>query len=239
MTTVNPGEQHGQSAVEYALILVLVGVVTILGMTTFGVGLTEIYCGIIDTLGGEPTACTGSVAWTEDFDDLDDWNITDGKKWNNEDGQLCVGPGGEHRGFTGEDSWDDYTVNVSSANLDHGNGYGVYFRVSNEPDINSYVFQYDPSYRGGSYPNGAFLFRKVVNGNESSPIAASPAPADFEWYDVDHQISIEIRGDTFTAFIDGKKVVQGRDSQFTTGRIGLRTWDGSLGCFDDLTVTQP
>jgi hypothetical protein len=150
-----------------------------------------------------------------------------------------VGPGGEHRGFTGEDNWDDYTVNISTANLDHGSGYGVYFRASNEPDIDGYVFQYDPGYRGGHYPNGAFLIRKVVDGDETNPIAVNPAPADYEWYDVDRQVSVKVQGDTFTALIDGEEVVQGTDSQFATGRVGLRTWDGSLGCFDDLTVSQP
>jgi Flp pilus assembly pilin Flp len=239
------GDRHGQSAAnigqsatEYGLILVLLAAVSIGALTSFGVSLQDMYCGLIGSLGGEPAACTGSEIWAENFDNLDAWNITDGKKWDDEEGELCVGPGGEHRGFTGGDDWDDYTVNVDRANLDHGDGYGVYFRVNDEPDINGYVFQYDPGYRGGSYPNGAFLIRKVVNGGETSPIAAQPAPDDFDWYDVDRQVSVEVEGDTFTAFVDGEQVVQATDSQFATGRVGLRTWDGSLGCFDDLTVTR-
>jgi pectate lyase len=238
MSTI-PGERHSQSMAEYGLILVLGAAVAIVALTAFGVSLEDMYCGVVGVLGGEPATCTDDVIWTEAFDDLDDWNITNGRKWNNEDGQLCIGPGGEHRGFTGEDGWDDYTINVNTANLDHGNGYGVYFRVSDESDIDGYVFQYDPGYRGGGYPNGAFLIRKMVDGEEAPPIATSAAPADFEWYDVDRQVSVEVQGDTFTAFLDGEEVVQGTDSQFATGRVGLRTWDGSLGCFDDLTVTQP
>jgi Flp pilus assembly pilin Flp len=78
MAMVSPGEQHGQSATEYALILVLVAVVTILGMTTFGVSLNGIYCGIVGAVGGNPKACTDSVAWMEDFSNLDAWNIVDG-----------------------------------------------------------------------------------------------------------------------------------------------------------------
>jgi len=41
------------------------------------------------------------------------------------------------------------------------------------------------------------------------------------------------------AYIDGQPVVQARDSSFSDGGIGFRSWDNSSACFDDLTVRSP
>ena len=183
--------------------------------------------------------CEANLAWLEDFSDLSKWNFTNGNGWKVADGKLCVTEGGEHRGFSGDEEWEDYTVNLSGADLTQGNGYGVYFRVSNEPNINGYVFQYDPGYRGGSYPNGAFIIRKVVNGKETGPIGATPAPADFQWNASDRNISIKIEGDNFDVSIDGNNVLSVTDSQFPSGRIGLRSWDSTRACFDGMSVTTP
>ena len=226
---------RAQSMVEIALIIALVAGVVVTVLMVYGVSLQDVYCQAVALFGATPAACAPNVVWSEDFSDLDRWNFTVGRRWRAEDGKLCAGPRGEHRGFTGDESWDDYTVHVNVAEQYQGNGYGVYFRISNEPRINGYAFQYDPG-----YGRGAFLIRKIVNGRELwPPIAVSYAPPGYDWYDVTRQVSVRVEGDTFIAYVDGEEVVRATDSDFTQGRIGLRSWDRTVACFDDITVTQP
>ncbi len=121
-----------------------------------------------------PGGLRSKEVWSEDFPDLDRWDFTVGRRWRAEGGKLCAGPRGEHRGFTGDESWADYTVHVNVAEQYRDNGYGVYFRISNEPRINGYAFQYDPG-----YGRGAFLIHRsstVVSCGLLS-LSAMPRPA--------------------------------------------------------------
>ena len=127
--------QRGQALVEYALILVLAVVVIALAVPLLGPGIKNAYCSTIASLrGGADSCATGpkedGAAPLYDNDlgkGFDDWELVDGKKWEIRGGQLCEGPGGEHQAFAGDTSWTDYTVHTS-ATLDKGNGYGVFFR---------------------------------------------------------------------------------------------------------------
>ena len=232
---------QGQSNVEYAIIVGLVAVLVIIVLALLGVQLGSVYCSVVGVFTDSSAQCgddSSLVLLQDPFNTLDGWNFTAGNGWELQDGQLAVTQGGEQRGFTGDANWTDYSVQVEQANLQQGNGYGVYFRISNEPAINGYVFQYDPGYRGGAYPNGAYLIRKVVNGNETPPIAVAAAPDHFEWTNVTRAIKVDVRGSSFTASIDGTTVLQAEDTQFTAGRVGLRSWDSSRATFDNLVVSQ-
>jgi len=152
------------------------------------------------------------------------------------DGEYSNVSGGEHRAFAvaGDTSWTDYTVELA-ASLLKGDGYGVYVRASNPQAVNGYVFQYDPGYNRSA--GGEFLFRKVVNGSESAPIARVKAPAGYDWYAQGRTIQVEVRGNTLVASIDGTTVLQVQDSTYSSGTIGVRTWDSTEATFDDVRVT--
>ncbi len=225
--------QQGQSFTEIAIILGLLVSTTIAALSAYGISVRDVYCTVIGGFGVEPQACQAHLLWEDGFDDLDRWNMTNGNGWALDDGQLCVTRGGEHQAFTGDEEWDDFTFQLDQANMTRGNGYGLYFRVSNEPAINGYAFQYDPGY------NKSFIFRKIVNGHELwPPIAVSKAPPDFQWNNTAYQVSVQAKGDDFTAFINGEPVVSANDSSYSTGRVGLRIWGDTRVCFDDLSVTQ-
>ncbi|MEO8396831.1 MAG: family 16 glycoside hydrolase, partial [Chloroflexota bacterium] len=203
-------------------------------LALLGTQLASVYCSVVGFFRGGSSPCGGSstILLQESFDNLSGWNFTAGKGWKLLNGQLTVTtPDGEQRGFTGQTSWTDYTVKVQQANLQQGNGYGIYFRTSDQPTVNGYVFQYDPGY-------AKFLIRKVVDGNESPPIATAPIPAQFQWTNVTRLVQIDVRGSTFTASIDGTTVLQAQDTQFTSGRVGLRAWDDTHASFDNLTVSK-
>ncbi|MGQ9585221.1 MAG: hypothetical protein ACUVXG_07460 [Anaerolineae bacterium] len=146
-------------------------------------------------------------------------------------------------------------------------GFGIYFRVTldSKGRPTGYLFQYEPTRRvivppppwlmsapdlqrapelppeppePGIY-QGVFTYRKVVSGSVSAPFAQAIAPADYQWYEVEREIKIVVRGNTFTTYIDGVQVLQASDAQFHAGQIGLRTWERSHACFDSVRVTVP
>jgi hypothetical protein len=169
----------------------------------------------------------------DSFDDGDssDWTVSSGKDWYVKDNRYCTSlQNGEHRSFTGDPAWTDYIVTVQ-AELMQSKGYGIYFRVENIKPLDAYVFQYDYGLR-------AFVYRKVIKGREKSPFAVMRIPAEYNWYNQPRLIKIQVKGDTFTTFVDGQQVLQASDPDYQAGQIGLRTWSASDTCFDDVTVSS-
>ncbi len=234
--------EKGQGMIEFALIGIII-VITIFILVATRENTMDLFCSAVGILNVEPASCKAQDLLADDFDNFDAWNITSGEHWELHAGRLFVGPGGEHRAFTGDESWDDYIIIINEAVLERGDGFGVYFRVSGGPDINGYAFQYDPGFRAnnlGGGQNGAFVIRKIVDGRELwPPLAVEPATMDYEWMEISRKVSVQVAGDTFTAYIDDQEVVQVTDDSYSEGRIGLGTWGGAEASFDDLTVTQP
>ena len=218
--------ESGQAYTEYALMLIFIAlfVSSVLAVTGLDVSLTM--CRVVVALNS--TQQCGHY-FQDDFANLSGWNIISGA-WQAANGFLTGGPN-EGRIFHNL-SQSDYTINLKDVTLNQGNGYGVFFRASNTSAVNGYSFQYDPGYGSG----GSFIMRKWVNGNELAPFAAVPAPAGFNWNQPNRQIQVVVKGNTFTAYVDGKKMVSGSDSTYPSGGIGLRTWDGTTFRTDNLTV---
>ncbi len=212
----------GQGNVEYVLLLVLVVLAALLGLTVMGVDVQSIYCQSLGAL-GFANACGSYFA--DSFSDLSAWQIAAGT-WKSVNGLLTGGPS-EGRIFHSL-TQSDYAVNLNAAMLKQGSGFGVFFRATNPSAVNGYDFQYDPGLN-------AFVFRKWVNGNELSPFATAPAP-NYNWYNTNRNIQVVAKGHTFTASIDGKVVLQGTDSTYSSGGVGLRTWDSTQMTADGLSV---
>ncbi len=216
----------GQSFTELAILLGLVAAVVVVGLTLTGEGTRDALCRASSVFGVE---CGDLLR--DDFSSLDNWSIQNGR-WQIRDDRLCIdGPGRIYHPL----DRNDYVINVDLARITKGNGYGIFFRDSGGAKFNGYSFQYDPG-----YGRGAFIIRKWINGHElSMPIARVDAPRGYDWYGADRKVQVEVRGDTFTASIDGQPVVQVRDSSFTSGGIGFRSWDSTSACFDNLSVRRP
>jgi hypothetical protein len=55
-----------------------------------------------------------------------------------------------------------------------------------------------------------------------------------------HELRAQARGDRFTIFWDGKKVLEQQDATFSAaGRVGVWTKADSVTLFDDLSVAAP
>jgi hypothetical protein len=219
----------GQGLVEYIILIALVAVGLILVLNLFGVSIREAYCDVADKV-SRGQACKPVVLCQDDFSsDLSDWKVLEGTPGTVSGGSYC--PSSYTRLLntcstsTGS---SDYTVKLNGANLTSGSGYGIAFRAENTPSgMTGYVFQYDPG-----YSPGAFIIRKWANGRElNPPIAVKNAPG-YDWYGEPHDLSLDVKGDTFTAYVDGIAVLTATDSTYTSGGTGLRTWDSTVTCFD-------
>ena len=211
--------ERGQGIIEYVVIIALIGAISTMSMSLMGIGVRDVYCDVLSGLGGDGCSFIPEK-----------WNSVKGH-WKTGD-PLCGGPG-EGRIFADDFSGEDYIINIDSAQLYQGNGYGVFFRTTNEDHVNGYNFQYDPGWGGG-----AFLFRKWVNGHELPPIAVARAPG-FEWHNTDRQITVSVVGDTFQAYVDGELVLTATDDTYSEGGVGLRTWDNTEACFSGISITNP
>jgi prepilin-type N-terminal cleavage/methylation domain-containing protein len=175
---------------------------------------------------GEPMANSGSsVVHNTDFAAVAAGAPIVGGKWSVVDGKL-VPPATGGSVLFGDQSWTDFQVDTT-ATLDSGSGYGVYFRATgtSKTKVSGYVFQYDPGV------GKKFIVRKVVNGTESAPIASGVMPAGFSIYGVAHDVSVSAVGTHIVCKVDGKTVLDFNDSTFSSGGTGLRSWGGASVSF--------
>lgn len=215
--------ERAQGFVEYILLIALISGTVALSLRALGITVRDIYCLVAGTFGFDQTCVH---YFYDPFDTLDAWKVVSGK-WSVRNGKLYGGPG-EGRIFT-DISADNYVITLHSATLEQGNGYGVFFRVTNTPRFNGYSFQYDPGYK-------AFIYRKWVNGYELNPPFAVARAPNYEWHGYPRDIQIVVKGNTFTTYVDGHPVLTATDNSYPEGGIGLRVWDATEANFDAISV---
>ena len=145
------------------------------------------------TPGPTPTPTPSGSLW-DDFDQPCDpppapcppgWWKTMGQYWYLDDGWLCAGRtdggnSGEHRAFTGQNDWTDYTIAVRAILHNTGapnttQGFGIYFRVTLDAQGNptGYLFQYEPG-----QPVIVPPWPWVQGGTRAQPDYAPPMPPE-------------------------------------------------------------
>ncbi len=226
----DPQTNHGQGLIEYALILALVALVTVLGLSTMGTSVADVFCRTAAAIGAKEVCSEGCQ---DGLDNLDGWDTNWGK-FEAKEGKMCNsgGWGSTMNRCSGELPTNDYNIKLEGTNLERGNGYGVWFRASKNDRgrQEGYIFQYDPGYAGG-----AFLFRKWINGRETRPFAGK-IDRNFDFHGEDHDVEVVVEGNVFKAYIDDKLVLEATDDTYTSGQAGLRTWDGTAVCLDDFSM---
>ena len=220
----------GQGLIEYALLLVLLGVISLTTLKLSGVNISTVYSKISTALGGEPSAFVDDT-----FDSLSGWKAIFGpNNWKIVNGTLTTTSSGDQRLMETSNVPSDYVINTT-AQLVSGSGYGVMFRLTQSgSNFGGYCFQLDPGY------GNKFVLRKYSsNGSEiSTPIAVANPPAGFDFY-ASHNVSVSVVGNTYTAYVDGVKVMTASDSTYTSGGAGVRTWSTSSLKMDDFSVAAP
>jgi hypothetical protein len=228
------GKFPAQGIVEYVLILALVASVAALSLQLTGTSLQEVFCQVVDGLGFSSKRCDRAYCQSS-FDSLDGWQSVRGLGWETRDGQLCNTSNMAQNYLYNQCSMQnlpsDYSVRIKGAILAQGDGYGIFFRVQNytgRPD--GYTFQYDPGL------GGAFAVRKWVNGYEINPPLVRKVVPGYTWRDVPRDLEVQVKGNTFTAFVDGQEVLTFTDPDYTSGGVGLRTWDKTAVCMDGFSI---
>jgi Flp pilus assembly pilin Flp len=224
--------QHGQGVVEYALILALIAIGTILAFQLTGVSLGDVFCRVSN--GIKPGSCGSGVLCSDDFANLgSSQNVSGG--WNNTNGQACInGTGVLYNSCSMTNlKTNDYTASLDGATLTNGNGYGIYFRATMTPaGINGYAFQFDPGASG-------FVIRKWTNGREIYPTLAYKSMPGYDWRGEAHKLEIKVSGSTFTGYVDGVAMLTATDNTYSSGGTGIRTWDSTNVCIDGFSLKPP
>jgi len=184
----------------------------------------------------ETITLEGDLLAFDDFDDLKNWKKIDGPNcWKTDEGVLQVTKGDCTSVLKNNTLLpNDYWVNLANAKLVSGDGYGLMFRLSDEKNgFTGYSFQVDQGL------GDKFVFRRYDKyGTElSQPLAIVSAPAGFD-FNAAHNVSVNVIGDTFTAYIDGVKVLTAQDDTYSSGSTGLRTWGASHSEFDSFSVNS-
>ncbi|MCX6053961.1 MAG: DUF1080 domain-containing protein [Chloroflexi bacterium] len=229
-TVSYPKNQCGQALFEYLLIIVLGVLVSVGGLSALGVDLQKVYTKISNSLAGQ-----NATLFSDNFSNLSGWqNIYGHNIWSAAGGVLSAIASGDSRFMASANLPNDYQVNLDSAQLLSGNGYGVMFRLNKSGNnYAGYSFQLDPGY------GNKFVFRRFdTNGNElGTPLAVGSPPAGFN-FSADHKVSVSVVGNTFKAYVDNVQVLAATDSTYSSGAAGLRVWDSTSTNFSGFNVTQ-
>ncbi len=222
----------GQGLVEYVLIAALIIASVLVALELTGYTLRDAYCRAAQGLGSKKACAEEEIYCEDDFASSDNWTSQYGN-WKNKDGQLCTSKGAKSYNNCSQSMKNnkDYSIKLDGAQLDKGNGYGVFFRGTDMGSrTDGYIVQYDPGWRGGS-----IIMRKWVNGRELPPFAIKRMPG-YDWHGEPHDLQLDVDGNTFTLSLDGEEVLVGQDDTYTEGGVGLRSWDSTKVCFDNITI---
>ncbi len=111
----------------------------------------------------------------------------------------------------GDQTWTDVQVNTT-ATLDSGSGYGVYFRASGRQDK---ITATSSTTGVGNKSRG-----KVVRDRDGTDRQGA-MPAGFSIYGATHDVSVSAVGTHIVCQVDGKAVL---DQHSTSTGTGLRSW---------------
>ena len=158
---------------------------------------------------------------------LTGWTPEAGARWHIVDGTITSNAGGDGW-LRSKDTYSDFLLKCDFRNVPKGNS-GIFLRATKETKtddpsnpVGGYELQInneDPEWATGSIENFIQRLSKV-----------NPAPG--EW----HHYEIEVRGDLLVAQLDGKKVLEGRDSKFRSGYLGLQHHKGMTISFRNVKV---
>jgi len=229
---------RGQGLVEYALLLLLLGSAAILGLSVSGVSLSQLYTDLKNgfDFGSENPSSSSCAALAQAGDD---WQVLKDGFWKGGiTGAYDVCPlcGGLLPGYSGS----DYSIDLSGVGVTNTrptwNGYGVAFRSSyDKSGLDGYMFEVEQVNKNQPVK---IYFSKWVNGKQIQPsLSVTELPSNFDWTNPP-DFQIQAKGDSFTAYLDGKQMLTAKDSTYLNGGVGVISNQGTELTFEDLTVNQ-
>ena len=193
--------------------------------------------GSVDVFCNSSDAQISTYVYKSSFYAKDNVQILKGS-WKIGNGVLIPVTVGENRALFGGTDGTDYTIEINAAylggNAKHS-GYGIYYRASKNVNISGYVFQFDPG------KGNLFILRKVTNGQESGIIKqVSMIDSMGEKFDITkaHDVKIVLTGQNQVISIDGVEILSFSDMKYSSGYVGVRSWNDSIVNFFEVKVTK-
>lgn len=196
-----------------------------------------------------------SVLFIDTFDDtaLSGWTITDGPEprqgpsdWIVRDGVLLqrsniwsYDPPAEfiyHMGThvtAGHSEWTDYGLNAILRSSDN-DGIGLLFRYQDPGNYYRILLMNDAG-NSASVNSPIQRIQKIVNGEPETLLQNTVPQAYPDGY---FSLSVDVRGDTLGAYLNGSLLGEVTDSQFDSGKIGLMTYANTGAVFDSVLVSE-
>jgi len=167
----------------------------------------------------------------DNFDDGDakGWVIVENapSKWSVIKGGYngSINDGVESIALIGEDSWEVESIEVKIRDV-KGEWLAIVFKYQ---DINNFESWWL------NVPNKTLEAWPKMGNYEGNARATVAVPFD---PNKECTIGVNISGDDYDAFFDGKKVGSYKNTKFKTGKVGLLVW-ASSATFDDVVIKGP
>ncbi|MBI5652820.1 MAG: hypothetical protein HZC40_20590 [Chloroflexi bacterium] len=221
--------QTGQAYAEYAVLLALLALVVLLALAAMGVSLDGALAAVSGMFRGTATPPSDS-SYKTDFDgDLKDWFIAEYGIWRGEAeierGRLKLEA--VTLSMLKGHATKDFDALVSGVKIENEkkvwNGYGLMFRADSSGK-NGYMFEIEKKNSG--QPTQMYFSKWVDGKQQKLPGAVVNLPDNFDWNSAS-SMQVSARGDTLTAYVGGKQVLQTRDTTYTQGQVGIAANAGS------------
>ena len=165
------------------------------------------------------TSNAGTQLWNFEKE-TKDWKVANGN-WEVKDGFYQVKKGVEiEHSLVGEENWDDYTIRAK-IRLDDHHWAGLVFRARSDTEYYVYYL---------SVPNNKTELWKHTAGAWTNRQNIAQIPAvdgvkieNGEWY----EMRVDIKGLTFTMYINGIKQAENSDAEYINGKVGVWAWKTS------------
>lgn len=175
-----------------------------------------------------PSTITGG--FTDNFEDGNNngWAIYDGK-WTLANNNYTVNPGGGYKSVAIGTNFSDFTYEADIKLGPGGNNAGLIFRVTNPGNgTDSYN-----GYYAGLNLSGSVVLGKAANNWAQLALTNMTVAAD-TWY----HIKVVASGSNIKVYVGDMNTpkINTNDSQFTSGSIGVRTFNTNAG-FDNIVAS--
>ena len=177
------------------------------------------------------TAAYAATLLSDDFQDgnADGWTKSGGSWSVVTDGSLVYrqsSTSSDARAQTGSSSWTNYSVQARVKPLAVNGSDRFAAVLARAQSMTSYYYLALRS-------SGRVELKKLVGGS-STTLASATVPFSLgTWY----TLQLDVAGTSLRGFVNGLNVASATDSQFSSGRIGLATFNASAS-FDDVVVTD-
>jgi len=216
------------------------------GLDSFNVTVTDGFGGtatsnvlvtISDTLSAPPTTTDPStgVMYESKFDDKTGVVTTKGN-WQIASNGLKPNNGTENRVILDNTDATNYEITADATATGTGGGYGIIYHATKLQNLSGYVFQFDKS------ASNSFLVRKFTNGTENmtalKSVPMKSVMGDAFDLNAKHRIVIHVKDNEHVITVDGVEVLRFTDSTFTSGYVGLRSWQNIDAAFSYVKVVN-